>query len=650
MGRKVRLLKSNFTSGEIDPELKARTDIKHYYTGASLLDNVFPKPQGGVRRRPGLEFIYDLTSIMTGGVCRVAQFEFDVDTTYLLVFVNTKIVVVKNGAVVHTITGTPWDNTELPSINWTQSADTMIIFHRGTQPYSLVRVSDTSWTLGAITFDSIPYYDYSPASSNPAQTLTPSAVEGKIKITLGGGTVFSAASVGQKIEGNGGLARIVQYNSATEVIAVTEIPFNNTDAITSGNWTYRTGFEASWSNTRGWPVCGTFHGGRLIMGGGPRPSTIWGSRVGEYFDFEILTGLDAEAFEVTLDSDGLNSIVNLMSLRDLLVFTTGGEFVENNRPITPDNVAPVMNTRRGSEPGLRVIELEGSALFVQKEGKAIREFYFTNDYQNYTDDNLSLLASHLITGPRGMAKRRASSTQENDILGIVNVDGTARICSLVRSQEVVAWARVTSPGATFIDIGVDRSDIYWVTERTINSVTKYFLEKFNEDHLLDCSKRVTSGMPTDAMTAAHLPSTEVTVMADDSDMGEYDLDGSGQATLSRDAETYYEVGINHTPRIISLPVEPEMQEGSQLGRKKRIVDATLILQDTSYIELNGNQVTFKQFGLSGGSTPLDAPPQKFTGRKKIDSLLGYSVEAQIEITQTRPGFMDLLGIEIKISV
>lgn len=650
MGRIIRLLKSNFTSGEVDPELSARTDIKHYYTGAKTLSDVFPKSQGGVRRRPGLQFIYDLTSVMTGGVCRVAQFEFDVDTTYLLVFVSTKIIVVKNGAVVHTITGTPWDNTELPSINWTQSADTMIIFHRGTQPYSLLRVSDTSWTLGAITFSNIPFYDYSPASSTPAQTLTLSAVSGTIKATAGGGTIFSAGSVGQKIEGNGGLLRITQYNSVTEVIGVAEIPFNNTDVIASGAWTYHTGFEASWSNTRGWPVCGTFHGGRLIVGGGPRPSTLWGSRVAEYFDFEILTGLDAEAFEVTMDSDGLNQIVNLMSLRDLLVFTTGGEFVENNKPITPDNVAPQQNTRRGSEPGLRVLELEGSALFVQKEGKAIREFYFTNDYQNYTDDNLSLLASHLITGPVGMAKRRASSTQENDILCLVNDDGTARICSLVRSQEVVAWARVTSPGAEFIDCGVDRSDIYWVTNRTINGVSKYFLEKFNEDHKLDCSVRDTTGMPDDALLAAHLPSTEVTVFADDSDMGEYTLNGSGVGTLVRDAEDYIEVGINFVPTIVSLPVEPEMPEGSQLGKKKRIVDATLILQDTSYIELNGNQVTFKQFGLSGGGSPLDVAPQRFTGRKKIDTLLGYSLEAEITITQSRPGFMDLLGVEIKVSL
>ena len=39
---------TNFTSGEIDPLLKARTDIKQYQNGADKLTNVLVQPQGGV--------------------------------------------------------------------------------------------------------------------------------------------------------------------------------------------------------------------------------------------------------------------------------------------------------------------------------------------------------------------------------------------------------------------------------------------------------------------------------------------------------------------------------------------------------------------------------------------------------------------------
>lgn len=645
MGRKLNLLKSNFSSGEIDPELTMRTDIKHYYSGASYLEDVFVKPQGGVRRRPGLKFIDDLTdAIPDDQAVRLVPFEFSVDDTYLLIFLDEEIRVVKNGAIIHTITSTPWEAADLRKINWTQSYDTLIVFNRGIQPHSIVRINDTSWTVTPIAFDYIPKYDYLPASSTPAGSITPSAIEGKITIT-GTGTSFSGAYVGQKIDGNGGLARIVQVNSTTVAIAVVEIPFFNTTAITTGNWTYMSGFEDVWSNTRGWPVAGCFHGGRLYLGGGPRPSTLWGSRIGEFYDFEALTGLDDEPVEVTLDNDGLNEIVNIMSLRDLLIFTTGGEFVETNKPITPNNIAPLQQTRRGSEPYSRIMELEGAALFVQKRGKAIREFYFTDTEGSYVAENLTLLASHLMNAPKDFFKRAASSTSESDLIVVVNGDGSCRVCSIIRSQEVVAWSRITTMYGTFVAGGLDDEDIYFITKRTIDGDTRYFLEKFDEESTLDASIKVTAGLPTDQVTAAHLPNMEVTAFVDDADLGEITLDASGDGEIDREAQTYYEIGLNHVPTVKSMPIEQDFQEGTSIGSKKRIIEATLELKDTTYIEVNGNRVSFRKFG----EDLLDEPPPKFTGRVTEEGILGYDDKAILTITQSRPGFMDMLGVAVKVA-
>jgi hypothetical protein len=644
MGRKINLLKSNFSSGEIDPDLAMRTDIKHYYSGAAYLSDVVVKPQGGIKRRDGLKWLADLTALIPDDQSvRLVPFEFSVDDTYLLIFLDEEIQVVKDAAIIHTISSTPWTAAQLRSINWTQSYDTLIVFHREVAPTKIVRVTDTNWTVTTIAFGYIPKYDYAPASSTPAGSITPSAVSGKVTVT-GVGTTFTSAYVGQKIEGNGGLMRVVQRNSNTEVIAVVEIPFFSTASISTGSWTYLSGYEDAWSVTRGWPVCGSFHGGRLYLGGGPRPSTLWGSRVGSYFDFEPLTALDDEPVEVTLDNDGLNQIVNIMSLRDLIIFTTGGEFVETQKPITPNNIAPLQQTRRGSEPDSKVIELEGAALFVQRKGKAIREFYYTDTEGSYVAENLTLLASHLMENPIDFVKRRASSTSESDLLIVVNETGSARMCSIIRSQEIVAWTRITT-GGDFIACGLDDDEIYFIVKRVINGSTKYFLEKFDADHKLDASVRVTAGLPTNTVTAAHLPSTEVTAFADDADLGDITLNGSGVGTISRNASDYYEVGLNHLPDAISMPIEQDFQEGTSIGNKKRIVEATLELRDTSYIEVNENRVAFRKFG----SDLLDKPPTKFTGRVTEEGILGYSDKAQLRITQSRPGSMDLLGIAVKVS-
>lgn len=657
MGRQIRLLKSDFTSGEVDPLLKARTDIKHYFSGAEQLRNAIVLPQGGVTDRPGLKFINNVSTLNSGNDpddgARFVPFEFSSEITYVLLFLDQEIRVYKDGAQVHTITGlTQWTGAKLADLNWTQSNDTLLVFHPETQPYSIVRVSDTSWTITAITFDYIPQYDYSPSSSNPSGTLTPAAVDGQVKLTSSA-SVWTASHVGQKVTGNGGLARIVQINSTSVAVAVVEIPFYNTDAIANGSWSLLEGFEDAWSNSRGWPACGTFHDGRLWLGGGPRPSTLWASRVGEYYDFEPGTGLDDEPIEYTLDTDQLNDIVNVVSLRDLLIFTTGGEFYISEKPITPNSGSIINATRRGSKKGLRVVELDGSALFMQRGGKAVREFALLEDgSNNYVADNLSLLSSHMINDPVDFAKRRSTSTEENDLLILVNPDGTAALCSAIRAQQVIAWSDMDTPNGTILNVGVDDTDIYFLIKRAINGADAWFVEKFDSTLRMDSAVYVdTSGGATSTITAAHLVSEDdVHCYADDNYQGDFTLDGSGQATIPNESDAYYEAGYFFEVEIDTLPVEPALPEGTPFAKKKRIVEITAELYQTEHIVMNGREVPFKKFGVSGGNSPLDQDGVLYTGRKTLGGFLGYSETAQVSITKSRPGFMTLLGIAIKVSI
>lgn len=659
MGRLLRLLKSDFTSGEIDPLLAARQDIKHYFSGAEKLRNVIVLPQGGIADRPGLKFINDVTTL-TGGNdpgdgARFVSFESTIEETFLLLFVDQEIRIYKEGAQVHTITGlTQWTAAKMAELNWTQSNDTLIIFHPTLQPYTIVHGTggDTDWTITALTFDYIPKHDYVPATSNPAGSVTPSAVDGEIKITSSA-SVFTAGYVGQKISGNGGLARVVQYNSTSEVVAVVEIPFYNTDAIATSNWTYQSGFEDAWSNTRGWPACGTFHDGRLYLGGGPRPSTIWGSRIGEFFDFEPGTGLDDEPVEFTLDTDQLNSIVNLLSLKDLVIFTTGGEFYIPERPITPNNGSTINATRRGSKVGQRVVVLDGAGLFIQRGGKAVREFVLLEDgSSNYTADNLSLLSSHMIDNPVDFAKRRSTSTEENDLLIVVNTDGTAALCSTIRSQQVIAWSTMDTPNGNILAVGIDDTDIYFLISRTINGSTKYFVEKFDSTLRHDSAVYVdTSGGATSTITAAHLLNEDdVHCYADDNYQGDFTLDGSGQATIPNESDAYYEAGYFFEIEATTLPVEPALPDGTSFGRKKRIIEIISELVNTEHLVLNDREVTFKKFGVSGSNSPLDVDGVSFTGRHTEEGFLGYTDEGKITISKNRPGRMKMIGVGIQISI
>ena len=54
---KSRFIQNNFVSGELSPLLRGRTDLQQYYQACETADNVVIVPQGGLRRRPGTEFI-----------------------------------------------------------------------------------------------------------------------------------------------------------------------------------------------------------------------------------------------------------------------------------------------------------------------------------------------------------------------------------------------------------------------------------------------------------------------------------------------------------------------------------------------------------------------------------------------------------------
>jgi hypothetical protein len=154
---KVITLQTSFNSGVLDPRLASRTDLKHFYQGAEEAENVITMPQGGIKRRPGFKYIAGTAS---NNEARLASFAFNIEQTYLLVFTNLSVAVYKDGVHQANVT-TPYTTAQLFDLQWTQSADTMILVHEDHQPRKLVRGgSHTSWTLSTITLTNIPTHDF----------------------------------------------------------------------------------------------------------------------------------------------------------------------------------------------------------------------------------------------------------------------------------------------------------------------------------------------------------------------------------------------------------------------------------------------------------------------------------------------------------
>lgn len=655
-------IQTNFSTGELDPLLRSRVDLAQYNNALSKATNVVVQPQGGLRRRPGLKYLAELPNSSTPSVAngvRLVPFEFSVDDSYMLCFTPSRMYVFKDGVQITAINGganaylsTSITGAMLSEICWTQSADTMIIVHPDLQPVKLVRgATNADWTMTTITFDSIPKYAFTmtvtSSTTLAAGHLTPSAVSGNVELTSQN-SAFSAASVGQYINATPqGRARIIQYTSATKVNAVVEYPFFSTANIAQGNWEIESGYEDVWSSGKGWPRTVTFHEGRLYFGGSKsRPSTIWGSKINLFYEFQASESLDDDAVEATLDTSSLNVIVDMISGRDLQVFTTGGEFYvpqAGTEPITPLTLTFKAVSRNGTKTGTRVQSLESGSVYIQRQGKSLNEFLFSDTQLTYVTTRISLLSGHLLKTPSRMALRRATSTDEGDLLMMVNTDdGTMAVFSIMRSQQITAPSEFITDGL-FKDVGVDVTDIYAVVQRTFNGTVRYFVEYFSFDRFTDCA--FVGGAAASASSLPHIGKA-LNVICDGVPQGNETVSGGGSVTFDRASTTSYEVGLPFTVYAKTMPVEIKLQTGTRLGFKKRIVEINAVVNDTQHIALNNNPVPFRTFD----NPLLDDPEPEFTGIKRVNGVLGYSREATVEISQSLPLKMTLLGLEYKVAV
>lgn len=158
---KVKSVQAAFVKGELSPSLYGRVDLQDSYDkAAGQLRNVYVMPQGGVFRREGLKYVDTTTTSQAG---RLVGFEFNTEQAYLLVFTPGQFKVYKDDTLQATVSSSPISSLTadiIDEMNWTQSADTLILVHPDIQPIKITRSSHTSWSASSITFTNIPTYDF----------------------------------------------------------------------------------------------------------------------------------------------------------------------------------------------------------------------------------------------------------------------------------------------------------------------------------------------------------------------------------------------------------------------------------------------------------------------------------------------------------
>jgi hypothetical protein len=137
----IRAEQSNFSYGQIDPRLQARTDYEGYYKGAKNLTNCIIIPQGGIQRRFGTDYFYTVTTTDKRFI-EITTLTTSDGAIYLLDFEATEITIFLQDTLadaVAQVVATPYVSADIQGLRFTQVNDRLIITHPYYPPAQLIR-------------------------------------------------------------------------------------------------------------------------------------------------------------------------------------------------------------------------------------------------------------------------------------------------------------------------------------------------------------------------------------------------------------------------------------------------------------------------------------------------------------------------------
>ena len=458
-----------FSSGEIAPEFYATNNM----FGVSLLENMDVLQSGGLKRRPGLKKI---KSVASNSI--LVPFVISESEKYLLAIYQNTIDVFQNDVKIKTLFA-PWMASELKNLQYAQRFNKIYFVHPNHKPQifsktsSDFNITDFNFYMNADLSINIPFIRFED-TRNIAITITNGDDNNHATFTASG-DMWDNTWIGTRLYANNKQWLVESVQSARIAIVHTNGNFTLPNDPVS-DW-----YEAAFGNRRGWPVSVSFHQNRLVFGGTPSvPNNIWMSKIGEYNNFDVGTGLEDEAIFATLLSAQHHQICTIVSSYALQILTSVGEWAISNSPLTPSNVDIKQHTSVGciTTGFLPPQQIDGSTVFVSASGKDIRELDLDTLNDKYNSVDLCAFSKHLMNNPVSMAYN--SGTHQ---LFVVMDNGTMAVFNKYANTEIAAWARYTTDGQ-FKYVSVMNNETYVVVKRKNTN----YLEKFDNSCLMDAGQ------------------------------------------------------------------------------------------------------------------------------------------------------------------
>lgn len=506
-------MQRSFAGGELAPALAGRGDQTKYVTGLKTCRNFIVRKEGGCSNRPGSPFITEVRN--SAVLTYLIKFVFNSDQTYVIEVGNLYFRFIRQGSQI--ISGgipfeiaTPYVTADLATLQYFQSGDVVTIVHPNYPIMELRRTDHTAWTLTAAAFApsiSPPTnvaiqapavagsvttwvvtavkpdtYEESVASASTGANAKPTI---ETPITIGWTAVSGAQeyNVYKNVNGVFGFIGVAAGTTFTD---------DNIEPDTS----VTPPIARNPFNVAGrYPSTGSFYQQRRVFANlDSSIEEVFASRSGMFNNFTISSPLqDDDAVTFKISGNQVSEVRHMVEINNLIVLTSSGEWTiegDENGVLRPGAINPRQRGYNGASE-VRPVVAGNRLIYVQARGGIIRDMRY-DLVRGYEGRDLSIFGSHLFE--RHTVARMDYAQTPNSIIWVVRSDGTLLGMTYLPDHEVWGWHRHDTDGF-YEDVCCvpegDEDAVYVIVRRTINGVTKRYIERF--------ASRLITDIKTDAL-------------------------------------------------------------------------------------------------------------------------------------------------------
>ncbi len=667
----------SFGGGVVGPALYGRIDTQKYDVALRVGHNCFIHVHGGVSNRAGTHFVAEVMDSTKKH--RLLPFRRSQEENLVLVFGDSVMRVVDDGDWLMDggapfQTATPYNEDQAQVVDYAQSVDVVYMAQHEVYPQKLSRTDVASWNFSNLQVN--PDIPAPTDFSGVANIFGSETYKYKIAAVADGVEGLPSNEIdvvsddldvdGRKITLTWTPVAGEEYNIYKERNGVFGyIGFTDTGEFVDNN------IAQDLSNTpvqvaerfqtpNDYPSVISLFQQRLIPGGSiNEPETVFPSRIGGYENFTRSRVLRADdSFSKSVTADGIAEVKSMLQLRELLIFTSSGEFSLSGPEgvLTATNPIETQFGYSGSR-SVKPLVVEDTALFVDRTGRQVRDLRYAFEQDGYSGNDLTVFVPQYFR--QSEIAGWAYAKNPFSVVWVYLENGQLLSLTYKREHQVWAWCDHDLSGglveqAVVIPEGkVDR--LYLLVKRTINGQVKRYIERMDDREFVgvedawfvDCGIKYEGAATTTITGLDHLEGETVVALAD-GNVEERLVVTVGQVTLQR-AATKVIVGLPFYAEIENLSPAVELKDvGSARGRPISINKVNIQVERTRGIKAGHSRDRLNEIVQT--KIDLSRPIGMETDMVSIQVYPNWNKQGTVIVRQDYPLPMTILGLSPEITI